>query len=562
MSAAPTSLRVTERTRNARLIREALSLMQSKWSVDVLLALGDGSRRYHELLGDLEPISEKVLTQTLRAMERDGLIRRRVHAEVPPRVDYALTPLGRDARRRRCARSGAGRWRTARTSRPRASGSTCAARSSSSRRSGTWPRSQPNRSCSRRTEQGAAAPGPSSGSTCRSRPRSRTAGSPRVLAADEVGGRRGLVGDRDHGRVQLAAGGVGAPAPVVERREAGAADRDLAPGRCRQARPNESVITTAAQPSAGRAARGPRRRGRRGSSTSVLLAARVGLRRRRRSRTRSRGACGRSAGRASARTSSARLVEDRARRAAGPCRARRRAARARAPGSDVGERRRRGPRPSRRPCARRRARRRAQAGSEPRGGVAQQRAEVVARAGSRAGPGSASARERHAGGRASRVEQARACAARASRQARRARRAAPRGRPACRRRARATAARRPRTRRRRLAARARVARERARARTRARSTSGGVSSSAFVPVPWRSGTITTPAPRRAAPAARRPRPGRAPGSRRGRAARARRRARARAAMPSAAAADWPASAGSWTTSAPAAARRPRRAARR
>jgi DNA-binding HxlR family transcriptional regulator len=94
MSFAPTSLRSPERTRNARLIRDALSLMQSKWSVDVLLALGDGSRRYHELLGDLEPISEKVLTQTLRAMERDGLIHRRVHAEVPPRVDYALTPLG------------------------------------------------------------------------------------------------------------------------------------------------------------------------------------------------------------------------------------------------------------------------------------------------------------------------------------------------------------------------------------------------------------------------------------------------------------------------------------
>jgi len=94
MSAAPTSLRLTERTRNARLIREALSLMQSKWSVDVLLALGDGSRRYHELLGDLAPISEKVLTQTLRAMERDGLVGRRVHPEVPPRVEYALTPLG------------------------------------------------------------------------------------------------------------------------------------------------------------------------------------------------------------------------------------------------------------------------------------------------------------------------------------------------------------------------------------------------------------------------------------------------------------------------------------
>src|SRR5919107_3928363 len=94
MSAAPTSIRTTERTRSARLIHDALDLLTSKWSVDVLLALGDGSRRYHELLHDLTPISEKVLTQTLRAMERDGLIGRRVHAEVPPRVEYALTPLG------------------------------------------------------------------------------------------------------------------------------------------------------------------------------------------------------------------------------------------------------------------------------------------------------------------------------------------------------------------------------------------------------------------------------------------------------------------------------------
>jgi len=86
--------RLSERSRSARLIREAVCLLSSKWSVDLLLALGDGTRRYHELLEDLEPISEKVLTQTLRAMERDGLVARRVHAEVPPRVEYALTPLG------------------------------------------------------------------------------------------------------------------------------------------------------------------------------------------------------------------------------------------------------------------------------------------------------------------------------------------------------------------------------------------------------------------------------------------------------------------------------------
>src|SRR3954447_17400658 len=86
--------RVAERRRAAQLVRDSLGLLSSKWSVDLLLALGDGSRRYHELLAELDPISEKVLTQTLRAMERDGLIGRRVHAEVPPRVEYALTPLG------------------------------------------------------------------------------------------------------------------------------------------------------------------------------------------------------------------------------------------------------------------------------------------------------------------------------------------------------------------------------------------------------------------------------------------------------------------------------------
>jgi DNA-binding HxlR family transcriptional regulator len=86
--------RAAERARCARLIRESLSVLSSKWAVGVLLALGDGPRRYHEILGELESISEKVLTQTLRGMERDGLITRHVHAEVPPRVEYALTPLG------------------------------------------------------------------------------------------------------------------------------------------------------------------------------------------------------------------------------------------------------------------------------------------------------------------------------------------------------------------------------------------------------------------------------------------------------------------------------------
>jgi DNA-binding HxlR family transcriptional regulator len=86
--------RATERARCVRLIRESLSVLSSKWAVGVLLALGEGPRRYHEILAELDPISEKVLTQTLRGMERDGLITRHVHAEVPPRVEYSLTALG------------------------------------------------------------------------------------------------------------------------------------------------------------------------------------------------------------------------------------------------------------------------------------------------------------------------------------------------------------------------------------------------------------------------------------------------------------------------------------
>jgi DNA-binding HxlR family transcriptional regulator len=89
-----TDPRAAERARCVRLIRESLSVLSSKWAVGVLLALGEGPRRYHEILAELEPISEKVLTQTLRAMERDGLITRHVHAEVPPRVEYELTSLG------------------------------------------------------------------------------------------------------------------------------------------------------------------------------------------------------------------------------------------------------------------------------------------------------------------------------------------------------------------------------------------------------------------------------------------------------------------------------------
>ncbi|GLZ06227.1 transcriptional regulator [Actinomadura sp. NBRC 104412] len=66
-----------------------------KWTAMVVLCLEGGRRRFNEIKGPLRGITPKVLTQTLRAMERDGLVTRTAHDENPPRVEYELTPLGR-----------------------------------------------------------------------------------------------------------------------------------------------------------------------------------------------------------------------------------------------------------------------------------------------------------------------------------------------------------------------------------------------------------------------------------------------------------------------------------
>ncbi|GGZ33771.1 transcriptional regulator [Streptomyces inusitatus] len=66
-----------------------------KWTAKVIRCLETGPRRFSELRVPLRGITPKVLTETLRAMERDALITRTVHAEIPPRVEYELTPLGR-----------------------------------------------------------------------------------------------------------------------------------------------------------------------------------------------------------------------------------------------------------------------------------------------------------------------------------------------------------------------------------------------------------------------------------------------------------------------------------
>ena len=75
--------------------RQALDRIADRWTILVLLALADGPRRFTELSRTIEGVSQKMLTQTLRGLERDGLVTRTVHAAVPPRVDYELTDLGR-----------------------------------------------------------------------------------------------------------------------------------------------------------------------------------------------------------------------------------------------------------------------------------------------------------------------------------------------------------------------------------------------------------------------------------------------------------------------------------
>jgi|SRR6476661_3370050 len=74
--------------------RVVLDRIGDKWTVLVIGALSHGPLRFTELRARIGGVAPKVLTQTLRAMERDGLLTRTVFAQVPPRVDYALTDLG------------------------------------------------------------------------------------------------------------------------------------------------------------------------------------------------------------------------------------------------------------------------------------------------------------------------------------------------------------------------------------------------------------------------------------------------------------------------------------
>ena len=77
-----------------RTISTLLSRIGDKWTVLVVSTLGEGSRRFNELRREIPSVSQRMLTLTLRNLERDGLVSRAVTPSIPPRVDYALTDLG------------------------------------------------------------------------------------------------------------------------------------------------------------------------------------------------------------------------------------------------------------------------------------------------------------------------------------------------------------------------------------------------------------------------------------------------------------------------------------
>ncbi|NBJ12640.1 winged helix-turn-helix transcriptional regulator [Microvirga arsenatis] len=79
---------------DCRTVTEILSRVGDKWSVQVVVQLGEGPKRFNELRRLVTGISQRMLTLTLRGLERDGLVTRTVYPTIPPRVDYQLTDLG------------------------------------------------------------------------------------------------------------------------------------------------------------------------------------------------------------------------------------------------------------------------------------------------------------------------------------------------------------------------------------------------------------------------------------------------------------------------------------
>jgi len=82
-------------TEDCRRISEMLNRVGDKWSMLIVTYLGDGTHRFSDLRRRAGSISQKMLTTTLRNLERDGFVERTVHPTVPPKVEYELTDLGR-----------------------------------------------------------------------------------------------------------------------------------------------------------------------------------------------------------------------------------------------------------------------------------------------------------------------------------------------------------------------------------------------------------------------------------------------------------------------------------
>jgi DNA-binding HxlR family transcriptional regulator len=80
---------------DCRGVSQVLARVGDKWSVLIVMLLGDGPRRFNEIKRMVGGVSQRMLTLTLRGLERDGLVTRTVFPTVPPRVDYELTDLGR-----------------------------------------------------------------------------------------------------------------------------------------------------------------------------------------------------------------------------------------------------------------------------------------------------------------------------------------------------------------------------------------------------------------------------------------------------------------------------------
>jgi DNA-binding HxlR family transcriptional regulator len=94
---SPGHTRVSDHeSHDCKAVSAILARVGDKWSVLIIMRLGEGSRRFNEIKRMIGGISQRMLTLTLRNLERDGLVKRTVTPSIPPRVDYELTDLGRD----------------------------------------------------------------------------------------------------------------------------------------------------------------------------------------------------------------------------------------------------------------------------------------------------------------------------------------------------------------------------------------------------------------------------------------------------------------------------------